>query len=155
MSTQFQFSANRLSAAIKSGKRRTLKECIAQADENLRHLGQECVEHIAHHIQLLENEVACWPEAFDVAHLKAVYDISLRLIGVGAVANLPAIDHAARSLCDVVDGMITRGAGDREPVLVHVKSLRLLNVHGQPPEVCAAIVDGLGKVRNKYIAKAE
>ncbi len=155
MSTHLHFSANKLSAAIKSGKPRTLKQCIAQADENLRNIGQACVEHINQHIQLLENEMACWPAAFDGPYLKGIYDISLRLIGVGSVANLPAIDHAARSLCDVVDGMITRSAGDREPVLVHVKSLRLLNAHGQPPEVCAAILAGLSKVRDKYIARAE
>lgn len=153
MSTQLYFSANRLSAAIKSGKPRTLKQCIAQADENLRHIGQACVEHINQHIQLLEDEIASWPAAFDGAYLKGIYDISLRLIGVGSVANLPAIDHAARSLCDVVDGMITRSAGDREPVLVHVKSLRLLNAHGQPPDVCEAVLAGLKKVRDKYMVK--
>lgn len=37
-----------------------------------------------------------------------------------------ALDAAARSLCDIADGLLRAGLRDRQPIAVHVQTLRLM-----------------------------
>jgi hypothetical protein len=75
------------------------------------------------------------------------------MIGIAATAGLRDFDRAIYSLCDLIDGMLTRGICDREAVRVHVKSLHLLrSLEGpQASQAILAILAGLQRVREKVL----
>jgi hypothetical protein len=62
------------------------------------------------------------------------------------------LDTAARSLCDVADGLVGAGMGDKAPVAVHVQALRLMAPSATPlPDANRAIIlSELAKVVAHY-----
>lgn len=144
------FPSNQLSIALAKAPPRTVRECLNQANENLRHISAACLAHLDTGLDLLEATMAEWPGSADPDYLQGLYQQSLRLIGTGTVAGLPEIDRAARSLCDVLDGLITRGLWEKGPVEVHIASLRLLRSPQSLGAGVDAILEGLHHVRKRF-----
>lgn len=147
---QHFFPSNALATALKKAPPRTVKECIKQADENLRLIAEACVEHVDRGLDLLEVLVGRWPEAPEEGYLDSVYDAALRMVGVASVAHLTHFDVAVKSLCEVVDGLRQRQLWDRDPVEVHVRAMRLLR---SPQDLAGgeqAVLAGLNKVRERF-----
>ena len=150
MSVRYFFPPNRLHEVLGSTTR-TADQCLEEAEANLRELQPQCLEHVEQQLQTLEKLLAASPGQFDDDFLGSVYAAALRLIGVASIAGLPQLDRATSSLCDVVDGMRSRGIWSREPIAVHVSSMRLLS---QPNSAGAdAIIEGLLGVRRKFAAE--
>jgi hypothetical protein len=140
---------NRLAGALQDGTNRTLREGIRAADRNLTYIAGDCLQHVEEAIARLEQLIADWPADGGSDRLQEFYGISLSIIGVASVVDLPQIDVAAKSLCDVLDGMITRGIEFREPVAVHVGAMRLLRNITNPTD-SQHVIDGLLKVRKRF-----
>lgn len=154
MSTvQTFFPKNRLVPALKAAEPRTVKEALERAENNLRQIAGECVDHVGKTLDALDAAMAAWPDKAEAESLAVIYDVSQCLIGVSTFAHLPELDRAATSLCDVIDSMVTSGRTRREPIDVHVSAMRLLS-HDAPGVDRARILDGLLKVRTRFALQA-
>lgn len=144
------YPPNRVAIALKKATPCTVGECIRQADENLRHIAQACLDHVDSNLEKMEAALQSWPAAEDRDYLLALYNLSLRLVGVASVGGLKDLDLTAKSLCDVVDGLLARSAWEREPISVHVSAMRLLRHPEALGGGVSVVVDGLMRVRQRY-----
>ena len=147
---KFFYPANRLAGALRKGSPGTVSECLNRAGENLHHIAEACLGHLDDGLDLLEATLCGWPEKQDASYLRTLYLQSVKLIGVGTVAGLPDIDRVARSLCDVIDGLITRELWEREPVQVHLAAMRLLRKPNQLGAGSSDVIEGLQRIRKRF-----
>jgi len=148
---KFFFPKNRLADALHNASPRSVKECLKQADENLRQISGACLDHVDGALGALQKTASLWPDKPDPDYLASLYDFSVRLIGVASVAGLPDLDSAAKSLCDVLDGLMVRKQWDRDPVDVHVKAMHLLRTPSAIPGGPSVLLDGLLRVRKRFV----
>lgn len=151
---QVFFAQNKLTKALRDAPKRTAKECLEQANENLRQIASACLEQVGVTLDALEAAVRQWRDVRDDASLAEAYLISQRVIGVASIAGKPELDQAAASLCDVIDSMRTLRRYKYEPVDVHVAAMRLLyDPAGQEIDP-ALIVTDLHQVRDIFLTQA-
>ena len=91
-----------------------------------------------------------WPAEPDVGYMSLLYEQGLRIYGVASVAGLPWLDEATYGFCDLVDSQIVTSTWSREPIAVHVASMRLLRQRGMAEANARAILDGLANVRRRF-----
>jgi hypothetical protein len=144
------FPTNRLAIALKAAAPRSVQSCLNEAASNLKAIAGECMAHVEQQVALLERLNREWPEAVGEDFAKRLYETAARIIGTADVAGLPKLDQAARSLCDVIDGLWTRNAWEREPVAVHIDAMRLMAMMKKSGPEADAILAGLLGVRRKY-----
>jgi hypothetical protein len=82
--------------------------------------------------------------------ISEVYDVARRMIGVGTVAKIPEMDIAARSLCDMADGLLVRGKLDWEPLRVHISTMHLLRRSELPQPAKQQLLVALEGLRAKF-----
>jgi hypothetical protein len=150
--TQVQrfFPPNRLADKLQKASPRTTQECLQKAGENLQQITGACANHAHEALSVLEAGLAAWPGEPDNAYLESLYQMSMRIVGVASVAGLPDLDRAAKSLCDVVDGLIAKSLWERDPIEVHVAAMRLLKEPAALGGGAGAVVDGLLQVRKRF-----
>ncbi|HEY0105062.1 MAG TPA: hypothetical protein VGB91_03190 [Rhizomicrobium sp.] len=144
------FPRTRLSelAARAGGMPRDL--AIESAKASLETMRGESTLEIARSIGELEKIVAAPAAAAKLGRgqLTSVLRVTDQIVSLAGMFDLTGLDVAARSLCDVADGLLNRGMDDLEPVAVHVQALRLMASSGAalPPEGVATILGELAKV---------
>lgn len=71
-----------------------------------------------------------------------------QVVTLSGMFGYSALDTAARSLCDVADGMLRAGVWDRAPIAVHVQTMHLLVPGGMSlsPDHAAQLLGELAKV---------
>ena len=74
------------------------------------------------------------------------------IVTMAATFGFGGLEEASKSLCDVADGLITRGLCEAAPVIVHVQSMRLMMPGGAElgEAQVAYILAELAKVRQHY-----
>ena len=77
-----------------------------------------------------------------------LYDLADEMIGVAAIANLPAVGTAAFSVCELIDAFTERQAWNWDAVAVHLNGLKLLRAMGDQINEAAReqVLDGLRAV---------
>lgn len=150
--TAIKYSApeNRLASALSSARPLLAQRAIERATENLAHLGDECAAYVDQLLGSLRDifelyKVDQRPEA-----LSDMYQLSLRFIGSASLAGCDDLEKAAKSLCDVIDGMMERGQTDPEPIRVHVDALRMLRHPAALGDAAADLLMGLQRVRARF-----
>lgn len=143
------FPPNRLGEALAAARPMNAQHGIAKSLENIRMLGNECLTHMDALIGDLDTRLeACDGPLGDEA-LTDLYSIAVRMIGIGYVLDLPEIDAAARSLCDLIDDLSSHPAPSQGPVRVHIDALRLLRQR-PAPSVRLELLTGLERLRKHY-----
>ena len=144
------FPPNRLADKLQKAPPRTVEECLKQAGANLETIAGACTNHVEEAFTQLEAGFGRWPSEPDFDYLDSIYQMSMRLVGTATVAGLPDMDRAAKSLCDVVDGLIAKSLWERGAVEVHVAAMRLLKEPAALGAGASAVVDGLLQVRKRF-----
>jgi hypothetical protein len=74
------------------------------------------------------------------------------IVTMTATFGLETLECAAKSLCDVADGLLTRESGDAAPIIVHVQTMRLLAPGSAPlnEEQSQCVLSELTKVREHF-----
>ena len=87
-------------------------------------------------------------EALDEAQMSDVLRHADQIVTLAGTFCYPALDAAAKSLCDIADGLLRAGLHDRSPVAVHVQTLHLLAPGAMTlsPEHAGTILAELAKV---------
>jgi hypothetical protein len=74
------------------------------------------------------------------------------IVTMAATFGFAGLEEASKSLCDVTDGLISRGLPDSAPIVVHVQAMRLMVPGGVQlgEEEVSRILAELAKVRLHY-----
>jgi glutamine synthetase adenylyltransferase len=146
---RFSNPSNTLRKALQTARPAMAQQAIERANANLSKLKDECEAYIdSLLLQLVET--AKTPTENEMERLAAIYQVAIRFIGVASLAGLTELENAARSLCDVADGLLERGIYEEEPIRVHVESMRLLRHAVQLGAERNALIAGLRKVRARF-----
>lgn len=142
--------ANRLTAMIKDRGGVMAKDALANADAALEPLRAPSLAALD--AALGEIEARFGPAAANRGgeDFEDLYALTLKILDVANFAG-PGLDHAAASLCTLVDAMGEAGAWRWEAVDVHLNALRLLRNMGAklPDEHRRSLLQGLQKVSKR------
>lgn len=90
-------------------------------------------------------------ETLDEAQLIAIQRHADQIVTLAGTFCYPALDAAARSLCDIADGFQRAGMHHREPIAVHVQAMHLMAPGTMlTPEHCEKVLAELGKVTEHF-----
>jgi hypothetical protein len=143
------YTKNRLGEALENAPPMMAAVAVKQAEALLGEMEQECLAR-------LDTLLGAFPEGLSGsedaqrATMREVYETSRRMIGVATVARIPEMDVAARSLCDVADGLLVRRKHEWEPLRVHIATMHLLRRADVPEPARAQLLVALDAVRGRF-----
>jgi hypothetical protein len=146
------YAKNRLGEALADAPPVMAQTAIAQAEKMVAAIEGQCLEQLDVLLAELQLEAPAGADAG--IQIRNAYDTSRRMIGIGTAARYPAMDVAAKSLCEVADGLMVRGQTDWAPIRVHIDTMRLLRQPGMPEAASAQLLLGLESVRSRFALKA-
>ncbi len=147
------FPVTRLTELVARNGGVTREHAVEEAKksiEGLRDLALETIE-----AALKEIEAAVYGAKRRKLDSKAMREILIQadhIVTMTATFGLETLECATKSLCDVVDGMMTRGSDDAAPIMVHVQTMRLLAPGSAPlnEEQSQCVLSELTKVREHF-----
>jgi hypothetical protein len=91
-------------------------------------------------------------DLLDAEKLSAVLKYADQVVTLAGTFCYPALDTAAKSLCDVADGLLRSETYRREPIAVHVQTMHLLapGVMSLSQEHTETMLGELAKVANHF-----
>jgi hypothetical protein len=118
--------------------------------ESLRDLALETIEAAIRAIEAVA--YGAKRGALPPEDMKEILMQADHVVTMTATFGLETLECAAKSLCDVADGLMARGAGDAAPILVHVQTLRLLSPGAAPldEEQTRYLLSELTRVREHF-----
>jgi hypothetical protein len=149
---RFVFPKPRLAQLLKMPGGLPVAEALERAQNNLEDIRPTCLAELQALLELAQARLEAIEAGGEEAGVTELYAIAVRGIGGGEVVQIPAVDAALTSLCDLLDNLRTQGRFDKAAIAVHLQSWRLLIAGDQPPEVARAMVEGLRKVSAKFAA---
>jgi hypothetical protein len=84
--------------------------------------------------------------------LRAILRHTDQIVTLAGMFCYERLDIAARSFCDLVDGLLNAGVSDIAPVVVHVKAIRLMALGGAElaQEEADRVLNGLERVLSHF-----
>lgn len=146
------YTKNRLGEALENAPPMMAAVAVKQAEALLGEMEQECLAR-------LDTLLGAFPEGLSGdeesqrAKMRDVYETARRMIGVATVARIPEMDVAARSLCDVADGLLVRRKHEWEPLRVHIDTMHLLRRADIPQPARAQLLVALDAVRGRFASQ--
>lgn len=155
-SVRYEFPKFKLTQQLKEPGGVAVADAVDAAKANLAELEPECTTELQRATAAALAAFQSFPPAFDAASLQALYAISARAVGIGAVCGAPAADTAFISLCNLLDHLTVIRRWDLEAIAVHVQTLQLLtaNIGQLTPPAMDQILAGLEKVARRYRREA-
>ncbi len=150
MSVRYIRPPNLLARKLLSAAPQSTQIAMKKAEQNLAAIADTCLEEVDTNLSNVERLLGMWPAEPDVGYMSLLYEQGLRIYGVASVAGLPWLDEATYGFCDLVDSQIVNSAWSREPIAVHVASMRLLRQRDMAEANARAILDGLAHVRRRF-----
>ncbi|MEI9888242.1 MAG: hypothetical protein WDN08_17445 [Rhizomicrobium sp.] len=88
----------------------------------------------------------------DAAAMLAIQAYADQVVTLAGTFGHTTLDAAARSLCDMTDGLQRAGMHDRQPIAVHVQALHLMapGAMSLSPEHCEKLLGELAKVAGHF-----
>jgi hypothetical protein len=153
MSVLTHFPKNRL--AELTGRFGGLKkeEAVAAATRELDVLRPEADKAIlASVVQLEEIVEGAWRRRdFSPKLINTLLPPADQIVTLSGTYGYTAMDKAARSLCDLLDGMLRENRNELASVRVHVQTMRMITPgHVLPPEHVEVLLFELGKVLDHH-----
>ena len=147
------YPKNALRAALASSEPLLANKALGRAETGLAGIKSECLAHL----DKLLMELDRLPASGDDKRLgiRNAYDLARRMIGLGAVTGYPQIDQAARSMCDVADGVLNRAVIDWAPIRAHIDARKLMRHYDLPPVATGHMLASLDTLRVKFALSAE
>ena len=118
--------------------------------EDLRDLALETIEAALRAIEVVAYSAK--RGKLPAATIKEILTQTDHVVTMAATFGMDNFECAAKSLCDVADGILTRGSDEAAPILVHVQTMRLLAPGGAPLDdtQCQHLLSELTKVRAHF-----
>lgn len=149
MSVKYHRPRYELAAQVRKGTGLAVPEAVSRAEANVEAMREDLARDLAAKVETLEPLLE--PVVVGSQDPRAVYDLAEGLIAVAGACGFSDAARAAHSLCELLDRMATREAYDTEPLMVHVRALRLLIQPAPlPKEASEQILSGLDKVCGRF-----
>lgn len=142
------YPKNTLAVAMKEAEPLMAQTALGRAETGLAAIRNQCLAQLDELLALLVGLPGDVPDMRD--RLRQGYHVSRRIIGLGHVAGFPHVDMAALSLCDVVDGLLTRNIADWAPVEAHVDAMRLMRHPDLPEQSITMLLSSLDDLRARF-----
>ncbi|MDP1632285.1 MAG: hypothetical protein Q8L66_12790 [Caulobacter sp.] len=136
---------SRLSQMVDTAGGTTVVSALRAAEVNNLALKDEALAAVDATLAELDRLTASTPED-PKDWLARIYGLASDLLDVSGPFGLDDMCKGVYSLCELVDRQKRQGRCDLPPILVHVRSLRLLRQPDQPAEASAQILAGLEAV---------
>jgi hypothetical protein len=150
MSVRYIRPPNLLARKLLAAAPQSTQMALKKAEQNLAAISDTCLDEVDVNLSNVERLLGMWPVEPDAGYMSLLYEQGLRIYGVASVAGLPWLDEATYGFCDLVDSQIVSSAWSREPIAVHVSSMRLLRQRGMAETDARVILDGLAHVRRRF-----
>lgn len=150
MSVRYIRPPNLLAKKLLAAAPQSTQMALKKAGQNLEAISDTCLEEVDLNLSNVERLLGMWPAQPDVGYMSLLYEQGLRIYGVASVAGLPWLDEATYGFCDLVDSQIASSTWSREPIAVHVASMRLLRQRGMAEQDARVILGGLANVRRRF-----
>lgn len=146
------YPKNTLRVAMEAADPLLANTALGRAETGIASIKAECLSHmdalIARLVELDRSRDA------SSAKLMLAYEAARRMIGLGAVTGYPQIDHAASGLCDVADGLMSRGSEVWAPIAAHIDALNLMRQHELPAVAVQQLLTSLETLKHKFAQAA-
>jgi hypothetical protein len=121
------FPVTRLSELVARNGGVTREHAVEEAKKSIEGLRDLALETIEAALKEIETAVyGAKRRKLDSKSLREILMQADHIVTMTGTFGLETLECATKSLCDVVDGMMTRGSDDAAPVMVHVQTMRLL-----------------------------
>lgn len=147
------YPKNTLREALIAAEPMLAQTGLGRAETALRSIKDECLAHLDELLRDMDPTPDGRGDA--VERLRHAYERARRMIGLGAVTDYPQLDTAARSLCDVADGILSRSQPDWAPIRAHIDAMLLMRQHALPPEATRELLASLETLRARFAYPAE
>ncbi len=150
----FHVPENKLAKLIKTPGGKPVVEAVADAQQGLMGLQDDCLADLGQMLVEAEGAAARAGAAFDAELVEQLYGRVSAAIGVPTACGMEPVDTALISLSDLLDNLQERSVWDPEPVAVHLRAIRLmLNVEAARQGAGAqGLLDGLRQVSQRFAA---
>lgn len=137
---------NRLAKLIRTPGGPTVAQAIADVDERLGAIREPALAELLSLMAAVQALARVFGPAPADQEILAVYNLCNEMLAIAQVAGYPQLGQAALSLCELLDGSMTRKVWSPSAVRVHLDGLLLLADPAQDAEQSEAIVAGLRQV---------
>ena len=137
---------NRLAKLIRTPGGPTVAQAIADVDERLGAIREPALAELLSLMAAVQALARVFGPAPADQEILAVYNLCNEMLAVAQVAGYPQLGQAALSLCELLDGSMTRKVWNPSAVGVHLDGMLLLADPAQDAEQSEAIVAGLRQV---------
>lgn len=149
MSVKYHRPKYEMAVQLRRGAGIAIPEAVSRAEANLEAMREDLARDLSAKVETLEPLLARLVASDRDA--RVIYDIAEGLIAVAGACGFSDAARAAHSLCELLDRMEVRGGYEREPLMVHVRALRLLiQPDPLPGEASEQILVGLDKVCGRF-----
>lgn len=128
-------------------------KAVADATDNIQEMRAESVGLIDRMILDIERvAVGAQADRLSEAEMNLILVQADQVVTLAGTFGYRALDAAARSLCDVTDGLLGAGMRDAAPIAVHARALRLLAPGAQalPEAAVDSILTELSKIMTHF-----
>ena len=149
---KIHFAKTRLSELAARSGGLTRDDAVEGALKSLESMRDASDAEIRKSIAAMADIVFALGIAFDEDRLLAVQCLADQIVTLAGTFGYAALDSAARSLCDIADGLLRTGRHDRQPIAVHVQTLRLMapGVMALSEEHCERLLGELARVAEHF-----
>lgn len=120
------FTQTRLSELAARSGGMTRDDAIEGAMKSLESMRELSDVEIRKSIAAMSDIVRTPGSTLDDEGLLAIQGMADQIVTLAGTFGHAALDAAARSLCDIADGLLRTGRHDRQPIAVHVQTLQLM-----------------------------
>lgn len=142
---------NRLAKLIRTPGGPTVAQAIADVDERLGAIREPALAELLSLMAAVQALARVFGPAPADQEILAVYNLCNEMLAIAQVAGYPQLGQAALSLCELLDGSMTRKVWSPSAVRVHLDGLLLLADPAQDAEQSEAIVAGLRQVVHRTL----
>ena len=150
MKALIHFPKTRLSELVQRFGGLSREEAVAAAVIQLETMRAEADAEVEASIVRLEN-MADQAASGSEAAMKQMLPLCDQIVTLAGTYNYIALDKATRSLCDLLDGLLSAGKQDRPSIRVHVQTIRMLAPgNSLPPEHVEVMLFELAKLLDHH-----
>ena len=139
---------NRLSKRVRLPGGQTVAQMEADIQQRMEGMRQACVQTVRQAVAEIEQEGRTLQPPLAEDRLARLYDLSNQVIELSGAAELPDLDRAALSLCQLLDGWRNGKVWSAAALSVHLLTLQLLarSARELSPQARDAMIEGLTSV---------
>lgn len=137
---------NRLASLIRTPGGPTVAQALADVEERMGAIREPALAQLLSLLADVQAMARDFGSAPADQQILAVYGLCNEMLSIADVAGLPHLGQAALSLCELLDGSMTRNTWSPSAVTVHLDGLLLLADPTQGAEETEAVVAGLRQV---------